>query len=117
MDAHTSRAVQWPRGPYVHGINNVMFPPSALATLDNTRSRRSSLDSTAAGSHSSNRQILSTHSAVQVDKPWWQRLLIDAMLVPFTQGFMLTLAANWVRYWRQTGGLMGLFRSHRSKAL
>ncbi|KAJ2331856.1 hypothetical protein GGI00_003064 [Coemansia sp. RSA 2681] len=120
MDSHSSRTLQWPRGAYVHGINNVIFPPaadsSAFPTRGNTRSRSSSFDS-AFSAHGSKGQIVAAHAATQVSKPWWQRLLIDAMLIPFTQGFMLTLAVNWVRYWRQTGGLMGLFRSRRSKAL
>ncbi|KAJ2783315.1 hypothetical protein H4R18_001761 [Coemansia javaensis] len=45
------------------------------------------------------------------ERPWWLRLLVDAMVVPFAQGFMLTLGIHWVRYWRRAGGLVGLFRS------
>ncbi|KAJ2825831.1 hypothetical protein IWW50_002669 [Coemansia erecta] len=43
-------------------------------------------------------------------RPWWARLLVDSMLVPFVQGFMLNLGIHWVRYWRRGGGLVGVFR-------
>ncbi|KAJ2665355.1 hypothetical protein IWW48_000244 [Coemansia sp. RSA 1200] len=48
-----------------------------------------------------------------VARSWWARVLVDAMLVPFVQGFMLNLGVHWVQYWRSTGGLLGLFRSWR----
>ncbi|KAJ1841848.1 hypothetical protein LPJ70_004061 [Coemansia sp. RSA 2708] len=43
-------------------------------------------------------------------KSWWVRLLVDSMLVPFVQGFMLNLGIHWVKYWRRSGGLLGVFR-------
>ncbi|KAJ2501934.1 hypothetical protein GGI11_007754 [Coemansia sp. RSA 2049] len=52
------------------------------------------------------------HQPVAV-RSWWARVLVDAMLVPFVQGFMLNLGVHWVQYWRSTGGLLGLFRSWR----
>ncbi|KAJ2692278.1 hypothetical protein H4R19_006184 [Coemansia spiralis] len=43
-------------------------------------------------------------------RPWWMRLLVDAVAVPFLQGFMLTLGVHWIRNWRRAGGLLGVIR-------
>ncbi|KAJ2775422.1 hypothetical protein IWQ56_000060 [Coemansia nantahalensis] len=43
-------------------------------------------------------------------RPWWVRLLVDAVAVPFLQGFMLTLGVHWIRRWRRAGGLLGVLR-------
>ncbi|KAJ1666996.1 hypothetical protein IW140_002208 [Coemansia sp. RSA 1813] len=46
-------------------------------------------------------------------RSWWLRLLVDSMLIPFVQGFMLNMGVHWIRYWRGTGGLLGVFRRWR----
>ncbi|ORX73909.1 hypothetical protein DL89DRAFT_263916 [Linderina pennispora] len=43
-------------------------------------------------------------------KPWWKRLFVDAMLIPFVQGFTLSIATQWARHWRRIGGLVGVIR-------
>ncbi|KAJ2707545.1 hypothetical protein FB645_000722 [Coemansia sp. IMI 203386] len=47
-------------------------------------------------------------------RPLWMRIIVDAMFVPFIQGFMLNIGAHWVRNWRRNGGLLALFK-RRSK--
>ncbi|KAJ1733727.1 hypothetical protein LPJ61_001418 [Coemansia biformis] len=60
---------------------------------------------------------LVTYSAQPPSKrPWWVRLLVDSMAVPFLQGFMLTLGVHWIRHWRRSGGLLGIFRGRRAAA-
>ncbi|KAJ2001301.1 hypothetical protein GGI04_003517 [Coemansia thaxteri] len=103
MDSRDWR-LRWPQAALSHGTNNVVLPPSSPHVLPD-----SPMD---AGS--GNPGLGTELVPPQQTRPWWQRLLIDAMLVPFTQSFMLSIAVNWVRYWRQTGGLLGLFRSRRS---
>ncbi|KAJ1799976.1 hypothetical protein LPJ59_001445 [Coemansia sp. RSA 2399] len=46
-------------------------------------------------------------------RSWWMRLLVDSMLIPFAQGFMLNMGVHWIQYWRRTGGVLGVFRRWR----
>ncbi|KAJ1780231.1 hypothetical protein LPJ77_000627 [Coemansia sp. RSA 2523] len=75
-------------------------PPLYSALLHGTRSNKHTNDST-----------LIAHKPQKANRPWWARLLVDSILVPFVQGFMLNLGIHWVHYWRRGGGLMGVFRN------
>ncbi|KAJ2617274.1 hypothetical protein H4S08_000375 [Coemansia sp. RSA 1365] len=47
-------------------------------------------------------------------RPWWMRLFLDAVVVPFVQGFMLNLGIHFIKHWRNNGGLVGVFRQRRA---
>ncbi|KAI8324686.1 hypothetical protein GQ54DRAFT_55372 [Martensiomyces pterosporus] len=106
MEAHASPLVPTAN---IQGIGRVVLPPqeSLYQQFDRTHADASEL--TRNGAQGTEKDAGNDRASV-VRKPWWQMLFVDAMLVPFVQGFMLNIAINWARHWRRSGGLVGVIR-------
>ncbi|KAJ2623403.1 hypothetical protein GGI26_002441 [Coemansia sp. RSA 1358] len=98
------------------GLDNIILPQNTSlyqewnANLDRLdASPRNRLQRQPEYSHAT-KAVQPNPAQIPHGRPWWMRLFVDSMLIPFVQGFMLNLGVHWIRSWRRSGGLLGVFR-------
>ncbi|KAJ2377030.1 hypothetical protein GGI05_006923, partial [Coemansia sp. RSA 2603] len=92
----------------IHGLDNVVVPqpppdsqPSRQIKAEEVTGKRLTVLRTRRGE-----KLAAKQAPPPLPRPWWMRLLVDAMVLPFIQGFMLNIGVHWVRNWRRSGGLL-----------
>ncbi|KAI7829217.1 hypothetical protein BX661DRAFT_197993 [Kickxella alabastrina] len=97
----------------VQGLDNIIIPQPPPPPTANTTARNSEPRRVSAKHHQLTKEPVQQQAVAP--RPWWMRLLVDAVFVPFVQGFMLNLGTHWVRNWRRNGGLLGVFRRRKQQ--
>ncbi|KAJ1646809.1 hypothetical protein J3B02_005376 [Coemansia erecta] len=89
----------------ISGLDNIVIPhpPQSYQQANHERNDK---EKTREG----DQQQLKEDQVVVSRRSLWMRIIVDAMFVPFIQGFMLNIGTHWVRNWRKSGGLIGLFK-------
>ncbi|PIA13788.1 hypothetical protein COEREDRAFT_17358 [Coemansia reversa NRRL 1564] len=118
--SHVAEQPPWPQTAEGQGATNVIVPPTetlyeSWQSVNTVRQEPQpySEERHSAGDPEIYHNRMSAISAQKPEsekRPWWMRLFLDAVVVPFVQGFMLNLGIHCIRHWRNNGGLVGVFR-------